>query len=488
MNKLIYEMTDSEIEILISSNLSINENKKKKNGEVFTPYSLINEMCDKLPSEVWSNPNYKWLDPCCGTGHFFMVIYKRLFDGLKDVIQDDDERRNHIINNMLYMIELDDENYNICVSHYGGNANIFCGSFLEDEWKKEWNIERFDVIVGNPPYNEGGIRCQTTDRIKQNIKDTFRKGITKGVNGVSPCKARTIWTLFVENSLKHLNVNKYLCFLNPASWISLKSKTSKLLLSKQLEYIRFYNCVDALKIFKKSGEIPLTYYVLKNTNTKNETRIYDNCLKQFVKFNIYENNFIPTEVISIFIKIYEFTKLYGSLKSKVVNPSVLDNLSQTAKKGYKFPVVSVYKKNVRIQYSNKSNFVINKPKLVLTNSTMGYPILDEHGSLFNNGSDKYYITSNNLKELKQIQNFLYTPLILYLITITRARQKFFNNKIFEILPDITKFIETEDIDDNTILDIFNLNDNEKASLQVYVSKGEGRLTNHQLHLLKTYNH
>ena len=38
------------------------------NDEVPTPPKLARAMLDLLPREVWSNPNYKWLDPCCKSG------------------------------------------------------------------------------------------------------------------------------------------------------------------------------------------------------------------------------------------------------------------------------------------------------------------------------------------------------------------------------------------------------------------------------------
>jgi len=470
--ELIKNMTSEKIMETIEKYLPVKKDEKDKFGEVFTPMSLINEMLDALPSDVWKNPNLKWLDPANGVGNFPMVAFERLNKGLANVAgyKNEEKRKNHIINNMLYMVELNPKNVSVSKKIFGKDANIFKGSFLEDGWKKKFGIDKFDIIMGNPPYNEGGIRSKTTTKIKKDIKG----------------KARTIWTLFVEKALIYLNTNKYLCFINPASWISLKSKTSIMLLSKQIECIRYYNVVDSLKLFKTSGEIPLTYYLIKNINTKNDTKIYDNCFKEFIEFNIYKNNFIPTEVISIFNKIYKYTKQYGSLKSKVVNPGLINILSNKKTKTYIYPIISINQKIIQVKYSNKKNYDIGKPKLIFTNSTMGYPIIDKYGVLFNNGSDKYYIVSDNMKELKQIQNFFYTPLIFYLINITRTRQKFLNNKIFEILPDITKFIDEIDIDNSTLLNIFNLNNKEKKCLKIYTEQGEGRLTYKQISQFKAF--
>ena len=62
--------------------------KKKENGEVFTPMVLINEMLDKFPKDIWKNKILKWLDPATGMGNFPIAVYLRLMEGLKDEIKD----------------------------------------------------------------------------------------------------------------------------------------------------------------------------------------------------------------------------------------------------------------------------------------------------------------------------------------------------------------------------------------------------------------
>jgi type I restriction-modification system DNA methylase subunit len=65
---------------LVNDCLKPKDVEKKLNGEVFTPISLINEMLDKLPSNVWTNPNLKWFDPASGMGNFPIAIYLRLIN------------------------------------------------------------------------------------------------------------------------------------------------------------------------------------------------------------------------------------------------------------------------------------------------------------------------------------------------------------------------------------------------------------------------
>ena len=80
---------------------------KKQNGNVFTNIKLINKKLNLLPKKTWKNKDLKWLDLCSGPGNYGIVIYFRLMKGLKDIIKDEEKRRKHIIENMLYFVEFD---------------------------------------------------------------------------------------------------------------------------------------------------------------------------------------------------------------------------------------------------------------------------------------------------------------------------------------------------------------------------------------------
>ena len=83
--------------------------KSKDLGEVFTPGSLIKDMLRQLPKEVWSDMNKKWFDPCAGKGNFPAFIVHNLMTGLRTVIPNEEARYKHIVENMLYMSEYQQE-------------------------------------------------------------------------------------------------------------------------------------------------------------------------------------------------------------------------------------------------------------------------------------------------------------------------------------------------------------------------------------------
>lgn len=143
--------------------IKVADTEVKEHGEVMTPLTLVEEMLDKLPEEVWSNPTLKWLDPCNGVGTFPSIVVKRLMVGLKDVISNDCERYRHIIENMIYVCEIQPKNMFLFHCAFDREddheLNTYYGSFLDKGFNEHmlnvWGIEKFDVVLGNPPYKQG---------------------------------------------------------------------------------------------------------------------------------------------------------------------------------------------------------------------------------------------------------------------------------------------------------------------------------------------
>lgn len=130
-------------------------NEKKQNAEVSTPTALRKEMIDKIPSDFWTTPK-KVFEPCSGKGGFLIDIIDKFMNGLKEVIKNDEERYRIIVEECLYYSDINKQNIFIAkllldpYNKYNLNSNE--GDTLKLDIKEKWMIEGFDLVIGNPPY------------------------------------------------------------------------------------------------------------------------------------------------------------------------------------------------------------------------------------------------------------------------------------------------------------------------------------------------
>jgi len=243
-------------------NITINNEKKKINGEVYTPLSLVNDMLNKLDECHLKKHNksifemdYKWFEPTAGKGHFVFSIIDRLQKHF-DI--------NYILKNMIYMSELDESNCNYIrekLKDYSINLNE------GDTLKIKYDF-KFDVIIGNPPFNKGNTNIGSV-----------------------------IWHKFVLQALDFLKDGGWLSFIHPPLWRKPNTKKcrcygfwDKMTKERQIHFLKIVGKNDGIKIFQCG--LRFDWYVLENTKCYKKT-IVDDELRTVSDIDLKEWDFLP---------------------------------------------------------------------------------------------------------------------------------------------------------------------------------------------------
>lgn len=360
---MIRSMSYEDIQNKIQQYLSVREDEKNKYGEVFTPISLIEEMLEKLPKNVWKNPDLKWLDPANGIGNFPMVAYTKLMEGLKEWEPSDALRSKHIIKNMLYMVEINPKNVRISKKIFGPHANISCANFLEqtDKWVRDFNgVNIFDIVIGNPPFQPDKTEQET-------------RAAGKGV--------QTLWDKFIKQSLELLVPHGYLCFITPSSWRKPDHALYSLMTREnQLLYLHIYGKKDGQKLFNVKQRIDL--YIIQKRESHKSSEIIDE-MGDSIEVNASEWPFLPNYAFNNIKKIItrEETGIHVMYDTFYHSSIKMNKTKREKTSQFKYPVVHlINQEGLSIIYADdntKGHF--KEPKVLLNANEKQYPVNDFDG-------------------------------------------------------------------------------------------------------------
>ena len=367
------------------------------NDEVFTPPALANEILDLLPKELWSNKKITFLDPVSKSGIFLREIAKRLIVGLEDEIPDMQTRVNHILKNQLYGIAITEltsllsrrslycsktanGKYSICNKFDTESGNIlfdkiqhtwengkceYCGAnqkeydrddlletyayyFIHKDKPEEIFNMKFDVILGNPPYQ----------------LDT----------GGSGRQAKPIYQKFID-AAKKLNPT-YLTMIIPARWYAggfgLDKFRNEMLNDKKIRVlVDFENASEVFPGVDIAGGV---CYFLRDKNYEGDCEVINfnqnKTISTTRKLNEFPIFIRRPEAISIVNKVLSWTKKNNLefLSSKVspIKPFGLPSNYLPADEG----IACYFTRRIGKKFAKKKDItsrhdIINKWKLLI---------------------------------------------------------------------------------------------------------------------------
>jgi hypothetical protein len=378
----------NELSQLIDKYLIPQELEKKTNAEVSTPYKLRNEMLDKMPSEFWTK-SHKVFEPCCGKGGFLIDIIGRFMIGLKDTITDDKERYKTIVEKCLYWCDINPTNIFICkllIDPYNEyKLNYHEGNTLELDITDKWDIEGFDAVIGNPPYNSSG----------------------------NTGTGNTIWQEFTKRSLNvWIRYDGYLIFVHPPGWrkpcyarSQMKGLFKLMTTYNQMVYLSIHGLKDGKQTFKCGTKYD--WYLIKRCKCINKTIINDE-ENQIYKILLSKLSWLANKHINNILKIISNTKnnnvdIIMDSSYHATREYVSDNNNEEFK--YKL-IHSTPKSGIRYKYSkinNKGHFGISK--IIFGEAGINHVIIDITGE-YGMTQGAMAIKINDINECEQIKKAL----------------------------------------------------------------------------------
>lgn len=415
MNTILYENQDivnsireiysrasgDKLRLLVAKHFIPTNQEKVDNAEIPTPVFLVNALLDKLPPEIWTKP-CKVFEPCCGKGNIILGIFDKFYNGLADAYPDTVERCKIIATECIYYADKTYLNVFITTALLKCHIQSYCGldeldyefnSYIGDSLAlniyDKWNIQYFDVVIGNYPYNNTG-----------NI----------GTGNV-------LWPSFATKSISWTKPGGYVLAIHPPGWRKPNSERGKFtglyeLLAKdnQIVYLEIHGIKDGNKTFNCGTRYD--WYLLEKTKSYKNSVIIDENNDEFnvdlsrfswlPNSNILEiSNILPNKSEDTCPIIYS-RSAYGADKK--------ERMSANEDEIFKYPCIhSTPQNGIRYMYSrenNRGHFGISK--VIFGESGIYNPIIDMEGK-FGMTHGAMAIQISNKEEGEKIVNAITSP-------------------------------------------------------------------------------
>jgi len=455
---------------IIEKRLVPDEEAKKARGEVFTPLHLVREMLlgirksaikkgiveiwglDKeghfmeedegdriggVPLSLFRDSETKWLDPANGIGNFPVCLFyildhhlgrfgKPEFKGLKNTKQ----RRIHIIEEMLFMVELNKGNVNTTLKIFKliepeATPNICCADTLllkDEQLFKMFGTNRFDVIMGNPPYQSHG-----------------KSGDNK------------LYIDFIKYSNSILNKKGYVLFVLPSSSLDyIKGNKRKVIVDKKYNILFINDYESYLKRYFDKVSSTFVYFIYQNEDYANRTILLTKN-GELINIDFFNEELLSQKDKEIFELIfgeetnYEFKDFKFLSKKKQVETRVRDEKIATGhirlKKNRLFKYKLIDKLNQthpfppkQYYYYDKKDEDYSKDKIVFSKQGNLTPTIDKTHEWTYSDNFKYMLCD---EDCEKVHLLFSSPIVAFIIKKIK-KSGYLLNSDFEKLGKIRK--------------------------------------------------
>jgi len=345
--------------------------------------ALVEEMLDQLPKAVFTSKTTTFLDPCMGGGQFVAAIERRL------------RKHGHSDTNIakrVYGVENNEFLHDYAVNTHDlvGNYRVE-KNYLECEETMKFDVVSYDVVIGNPPYQD-----KEGNENSSNSKDLYTRFIQRGV----------------ELS------KQYVLFVVPSAWTgSRNSKLKKLIFEDHQPIVLNTHGMKWFDVYMN------TCYFLSEIDRSGETCLTDN-YGNSITVTLDRTFSIPTDLgnLAIMKKLSAFAEQENLASRWIRGKLNLNRLVESKEKNSVEFIKAVGKKNDPLTTAKISkddeNTGYDICKVVLPNmgsqNSIGNVKLAKQKQV--GGHSVVFLQTDSIKESKNLIGYLNSKVVRFLVS------------------------------------------------------------------------
>ena len=379
---------------------------------------MWHEIISCIPDEIFLKKDLKILNLAFGHGTESDLIAKRMMSLGRDVQE---------IKDSMYLLD----KYSVFTKEAlrKGYKNVLKQDF--EHWETEM---KFDIIVGNPPYE-----AADTDGRKD--------------------QAKNLWSKFTKKSFDLVKDDGYVALVTPASWLSPAADVGKG--ESGIRFFRDYfqklstiklNINECARHFNVGSTF--SYFVVKNTpaaayttNITTEQDSYDIDLRSI--------NFLPIsmsrESISINKKVLECKDKFGIIGNNL--PETKVEMSKEKTEHFSVPAYHTSSNGGKYWYVKQPIQNASCKKVIISISGNYVPVYDQGGMSFTGMCVVYYLKDNEIMD--SVKSFLDSKLVKFVL-----KENKYTGWVSPVISDLPNVDKTKIWSDKDLYAHFNLTQEE----------------------------